>query len=101
MAPVLIRVLTFRGCPHAAAAMEAVRSAATEAGAAVEIVEVDLLGSDTPVDLRGLPSPTVLVGEIDASGVTTRTEGASCRASGSPTVGQIRDAIRVALGDPA
>lgn len=99
MPVVSIRVLTFDGCPHAGPAIEAARSAASEVDAAVEIVEVDLLNPDTPTELRRFPSPTILVDEIDASGVTTLASGTSCRASGSPTVEQIREAIRLAQID--
>ncbi|MEJ2538966.1 MAG: hypothetical protein P8188_03090 [Gemmatimonadota bacterium] len=94
MSPIVIRVLTFDGCPHAEAAKLAARSAAAEEAGSNEVVEIDLLAPTTPASLKHYPSPTVLVGSVDVSGDSDTVQGVSCRASGAPTIRRIRKAIR-------
>ena len=88
-----ITLLTFEGCPNAAAARKATLTAIARAGRPVEFTELDLLASDTPVEYRRYPSPTVLVGECDVSGDGDDVQGSSCRASGAPSVAQIHLAL--------
>ena len=92
----MIRVLTFEGCPHADAAKVAARAAAAEAGRPIKVIEVDLLDPTIPAGLSRYPSPTVLVGSVDVSGDTKGVNGVSCRSSGAPTIGDIRNVIQSA-----
>ncbi len=94
----VVRVLTFEGCPNARSAMDAARTAIQESNLPIELVEVDLLDPSTPVELSRYPSPTVLIGSVDAAGPTQALEGAGCRSSGAPSVQQIRRAIQATWG---
>ena len=57
-----VHVLTFEGCPHAAAAWSAARAAASECEVPIEVVAVDLLDPTIRAEFKGYPSPTILVG---------------------------------------
>ena len=73
-----IQLLSFPGCPNAAAAREALRRvlAAREIDAPIE--EVDTSSAATPEHLRGWGSPTVLIDGVDVAGERSPGE-ASCR----------------------
>lgn len=72
-----IQLLTFAGCPLAGAARDALSEALAELGLS-EFEEVDLLDLDTPEDLRGWGSPTILVAGRDVGG-SRKGDAACCR----------------------
>ena len=94
----VLRVLTFEGCPHAKAALQAARAAIARSGLEVDLVELDLAHPSTPPEFRTYPSPTVLVGMRDVAGRVEPVQGLGCRASGAPTAEQITIAVRDAWG---
>lgn len=94
----VVRVLTFEGCPHAEAAAAAARDAILEYGQGLDLVEVDLEDPKTPAEYKAYPSPTILVGSTDVSAGTGPVDGVGCRASGAPSVEEVRLAIRAVWG---
>ena len=77
-----VEVLTFAGCPHAAAAVALVRRCAERLGLEIDLVERDAPGA----------SPRILVEGRDVSG-ETETEARACRLE-VPA----EDAVMAALG---
>jgi len=73
-----IQLLTFPGCPNASAARETLRTALVSAGMDANVEEIDLTSRETPEQLRGWGSPTVLIDGIDIAGEQTPS-GTSCR----------------------
>jgi len=65
---VKIQLLTFPGCPNAAAARELLRSVVASSGIPAAIEEVDTSAPETPEPLRGWGSPTILIDGGDAGG---------------------------------
>jgi hypothetical protein len=94
-----LRVLYFRGCPHAVPTLELVRRVASQLGteASLELIEV---GSDEEAHRLGfLGSPTVQVDGIDIDpGARERTDrGMACRlydGAGVPPEAMISAALR-------
>ncbi|MBM3791497.1 MAG: hypothetical protein FJW35_14280, partial [Acidobacteria bacterium] len=79
MKPPRIELLTFEGCPHAAAALSMVREAAGRLapGGAVEEIRV---GSDEEARRIGfLGSPSIRVDGVDIEGRSGGACGLSCR----------------------
>ena len=97
----VVRVLSFEGCPHASSARAAARTAIEESSLSIDFVEVDLLDPTIPSELRRYPSPTVLVGSVDAAGPVEASGGVGCRSSGAPSVQKIRQAIQALWGSGA
>lgn len=97
MASTVVHVLTFEGCPNAAAALSAAREAASPYDKHVDLVEVDLLDPQLPEVFRGYPSPTVLVGMNEVMPGERSNGGTSCHAAGAPSTDAVRLAIRAAL----
>ncbi len=62
-----VELVYFTGCPHVAAAREAIREAMTATGLAAEWQEWNRDDSATPEALRGYGSPTVLVDGRDVA----------------------------------
>ena len=91
-----IQFLFFDRCPLAPRARAALERALADCG--IDRYEtIDLLGPDTPPDLRGWGSPTILVDGIDATG-EAQPAALSCRVyqepGGVPSVGTISTLIR-------
>jgi len=72
-----VQFLAFEGCPLAPVAREALDKAVAEAGL-TGYEEIDILHPDTPEDLRGWGSPTILVNGVDVTG-NAKGAGAGCR----------------------
>ncbi|HKV50038.1 MAG TPA: hypothetical protein VJO52_02460 [Gemmatimonadaceae bacterium] len=93
-----VELITFEGCPHAAAARTNVRTALSAAGLSLPLDEWDRESAAAPAYTRRYPSPTVLVNGRDVSaetGGTRLTEAAAaCRAGGAPSVAAILVALR-------
>lgn len=98
-----IEVLTFEGCPHAAAAREqaekAVHLEATDA--AIDVIAVETI--EAAQRLRFLGSPSIRVDGTDvepsandrtAYGIMCRTYNCGSEAAGTPSIEMIRAAIR-------
>jgi mercuric ion transport protein len=81
-----IQLITFAGCPNAAAARAVIERALSEAGIAARIEEIDTSAADAPPALREWGSPTILVNGIDVAGGTEPT-GPSCRLYRDPMGG--------------
>jgi catechol 2,3-dioxygenase-like lactoylglutathione lyase family enzyme len=94
----IIHLLTFEGCPHAAAARAAVSAAIAAFDAPIERVEVDLDDPGITPAFRAFPSPTILVGMKDVSPVGGPMQGRGCRAAGAPAAEDVARAIRAAWG---
>jgi GNAT superfamily N-acetyltransferase len=93
MRPRTVHVLTFEGCPHADSAKAAALTAISDFGGPIELIEVDLLDPEIPAQLKGYPSPTVLVGMKDVSPGEGTQGGIGCRASGAPSAEEVRLAL--------
>ena len=72
-----VQFLAFDGCPLAEAARKELDAAVSEAGLA-GYEEIDILDPETPENLRGWGSPTILVNGADVTG-NTKGEGVGCR----------------------
>ena len=73
-----IQLITFTGCPNAAAAREVLTRVLAAAGIADVIEEVDTSDTRTPEALRSWGSPTVLIDGVDI-GSQDATSGPGCR----------------------
>lgn len=83
MSGVAIQLLFFAGCPLADAARRALREALVECGLEA-YEEVDLLAPETPEELRGWGSPTILVEGSDVTG-SAKGHDIGCRVYAGPT----------------
>ena len=92
--PPRIELIFFRGCPHADAAREALRTALKGMGLPIQWYEWDQARSDTPSHLQGYGSPTVLVGGRDVTGAERQNGGRACRADGAPSYQMIVAALQ-------
>ena len=81
MAPRIVEVLTFEGCPHADAAFELANRVVRETGASAEVRRVDVPDAEAAVAQRFLGSPTIRVDACDVEpGADERVDYAlSCR----------------------
>ena len=77
MDDIRVQFLAFDGCPLAESARDALDKAVGESGL-TEYEEIDILDPDTPENLRGWGSPTILVNGADVIG-NAKGEGAGCR----------------------
>ena len=100
MASTVVHVLTFEGCPNAAAALRAAREASSPYGERVQLIEADLLDPRLPEVFRGYPSPTILVGLNEVTPSGRSADGPTCHAAGAPSTEAVRLAIRRAAGEP-
>jgi hypothetical protein len=78
-----VQLLVFAGCPLAGTARRALEQALTECGLAA-YEEIDLLAPETPDELRGWGSPTILVDGKDVTGVA-KGDTVGCRVYTGPT----------------
>ena len=76
--PLNVQLLTFPGCPNAAAARERLRRVLESSNVLAEIEEVNTAAPETPGRLRGWGSPTILIDGVDSEGQEAPT-GAGCR----------------------
>lgn len=88
-----IELIFFQGCPHADDARANVRKALERAHIQMPVEEWDRDDAGTPEYARAYPSPTVLVNGRDVTGEGPAAGGASCRASGAPSVERIQSAL--------
>lgn len=95
-----VQLLTFDGCPNAAAARRALRRCLEAAGLPSSFDELDTGGPDTPDELKNWGSPTILVDGVDVGGESIPT-GTSCRLYDNPDHRGVPsdDAILAALKD--
>ncbi len=77
MSDVNVQFLAFDGCPLADAARANLEKALADCGMS-GYEEIDILGPDTPDDLPGWGSPTILVNGVDVSG-QPKGDSVSCR----------------------
>ena len=98
----LIEVLTFDGCPHAAATRELVERVVAELEAEADIVLIDVPDQDTATTQRFLGSPTVRVDGRDVEPAAGRRNDfvLGCRIyrtdaglNGRPDERWVRDAV--------
>ena len=73
-----VQLLFFSGCPHVEAARRQLISAFSAAGLESGWTEHDVNHPETPVELRGYGSPSILVNGRDVMGATPG-DGAACR----------------------
>jgi len=73
-----VEILYFPGCPNVPAARDQLRRALEEVGKPAEWSERDVTASETPPELRGYGSPTILVDGRDVTG-DSASGAASCR----------------------
>ena len=73
-----VQLVFFSGCPHIEAARRQLINAFTAAGLDPGWTEHDVNHPDTPIELRGFGSPSILVDGRDVMGATPG-EGAACR----------------------
>ena len=79
---VRIQLLTFEGCPLAGAARVGLEAALADCGMK-EYEEIDILDPETPDELRGWGSPTILVNGADITG-RPKGNNVSCRVYPGP-----------------
>jgi hypothetical protein len=94
-----VQLLTFAGCPHAAATRERLGRVLTELSVAAVVEEIDVQAPRTPPSLARWPSPTVLLDGTDLQG-SKPAAGAGCRlypGGGAPDEGLIRQGVLRAL----
>ena len=77
MSDVNVQFLAFDDCPLADAAKTNLEKALADCGLS-GYEEIDILGPDTPDDLPGWGSPTILVNGVDVSG-QPKGDSVSCR----------------------
>jgi hypothetical protein len=78
MSDLTIQFLAFDGCPLADAAAANLRRALSECGISGGYRTIDLLDPETPEDLRGWGSPTILINGADVGG-QDKGIGVGCR----------------------
>jgi hypothetical protein len=95
-----IQLLTFPGCPNAAAARDALREALSLEDLHEDIEEIDVSSSNAPPWARGWGSPTILINSNDVTGAGPSDGDACCRLypAGVPTVLQIRTRLAADRG---
>lgn len=74
-----VELLYFKGCPHISMARKNLNDAFAEAGIAPQWDEIDLNEPNTPKELMGYGSPTILVDGKDVTGRAPGGESLSCR----------------------
>jgi hypothetical protein len=98
----LVEVLTFKGCPHAEAALELVERLIAESGVRATVRRVDVPDSDAAAAQRFLGSPTIRVNgrDIEPGVGEPHQYGLSCRVyrtdngvRGQPDERWLRDAL--------
>lgn len=90
-----IKLLYFPGCPNVDDARGNLRQALAGAGLPPQWREIDVAAPDAPRELRGFPSPTVLVDDRDISGGSAGPSGEpSCRFGGAPSAAAIAESLR-------
>lgn len=95
-----VQLLTFSGCPHAAAAREMIQNVLSSSGIRASLEEVNTTAPETPERLRGWGSPTILIDGYDIEGQETPISGgcrlyrdAAGRLQGSPPEATLRAAL--------
>ncbi len=78
-----VQLIYFEGCPNASAARESVRRCLEAAGRPAAFEEIDADAPETPEQLRGWGSPTILVDGVDVGG-EPGPAGRSCRLYDNP-----------------
>ncbi len=95
-----VQFLSFEGCPLADAARANLEKALADCGVS-GYDQIDILDPDTPDDLPGWGSPTILVNGIDVTG-QSKGESVSCRIYPGPdrvpSSDTIAASIRIANG---
>jgi mercuric ion transport protein len=97
---VKIQLLTFPGCPNAAAARELIQKVLSSSGIRASLEEVNTTAPEAPEHLRGWGSPTILIDGVDIEGLHSPGT-ASCRVyrdsdgalRGIPSEATVLDAI--------
>lgn len=82
-----VQLLYFDGCPNVEAARRNLKAAMARASVKDTWTDVDLQSRSAPPDLKGFPSPTVLIDGVDVTTAARNAEGnGACRAGGAPSV---------------
>lgn len=74
-----VELLYFKGCPNISLARKNLNDAFAKAGIAPQWDEIDLNDPNTPKELKGYGSPTILVDGKDVAGIAPSGESLSCR----------------------
>ena len=95
-----IQLLSFSDCPNAGAARTALEVALRAETLDSAVEEIDIGHADAPGWARAWGSPTILIDGEDVTGVSPRSGDLGCRlyGGGAPSVGQIRERLRIAIG---
>ena len=92
-----VELVYLTGCPHVEAARQRLRMALQAAGWPIKWREWNSASPDTPDEVRGFGSPTILVDGRDVTGGTPGA-GMGCAVAGAPPVETI--AMALARGWP-
>ena len=94
-----IDLLYFKGCPNVEEARENITKALKSLSLPEEWNEIDVEDPKTNVNLKGFPSPTILISGVDVETGLSKTEGTqSCQVTGAPSVQKIREKLLSAVG---
>ena len=74
-----VALLYFKGCPNISMARKNLNEAFAKADIPAQWDEIDLNEPNTPKELKGYGSPTILVDGKDVTGTVPRGESLSCR----------------------
>jgi hypothetical protein len=74
-----VELLYFKGCPNISLARKNLNEAFAKTGIAPQWEEIDLNEPNTPKELKGYGSPTILVDDKDVTGTAPWGESLSCR----------------------
>ena len=74
-----VELLYFKGCPNISIAKKNLNEAFTKADISPQWDEIDLNAPNTPKELKGYGSPTILIDGKDVTGIVAEGESLSCR----------------------
>ncbi|MBI5875157.1 MAG: hypothetical protein HZB81_04825 [Deltaproteobacteria bacterium] len=74
-----VELLYFKGCPNISLARKNLNEAFGKIGIPAQWDEVDLNDPNTPKELKGYGSPTILVDGKDVTGIVAGRKSISCR----------------------
>ncbi len=89
-----IDLLYFEGCPNVDKARNNIKEVLSKLRLPLKWNEIDINGKNISSDLKGFPSPSVLINGVDVkTGLTTLSGTSSCQITGAPSRDEILKAF--------